>query len=146
MSSQLTSLITIFDGQNYSNWSKAMCAFLIAQGLWSYTDGINTEPYTPVNPIPPAPLPSSPAPSQKEADAHKATTDQYKVNKAQYDADAPGFPAALTAWQKGNSMVLGNITLCLSPAIQQHLSISLNTEETWDWLLKEFGSINTIHL
>jgi hypothetical protein len=139
MSSQLTSLVTIFDGQNYGTWSKAMCTFLMAQGLWSYADGTNTEPFLPTDPTPVPPLPSSPAPSQKDADAHKAATDQYKADKALYDAEAPGFPAALTTLQKGNSMALGNITLRLSPAIQQCLSINLNAEETWDWLLKEFG-------
>jgi hypothetical protein len=36
-------------------------------------------------------------------------------------------------------MALGNITLRLSPAIQQRLSVNLNAEEAWDWLLKEFG-------
>jgi hypothetical protein len=71
MSSQLTSLVTVFDSQNYGNWSKAMRAFLMAQGLWSYTDGTSSEPFLPINPTPIPPLPSSPAPSQKDADAHK---------------------------------------------------------------------------
>jgi hypothetical protein len=74
MSSQLTSLVTVFDGQNYGNWSKAMHAFLMVQGLWSYTDGTTTEPFLPVDPTPIPPLPSAPAPSQKDADAHKAAT------------------------------------------------------------------------
>jgi hypothetical protein len=119
-----------------------MHAFLMVQGLWSYTDGTTTEPFLPVDPTPIPPLPSAPAPSQKDADAHKAATDQYKTDKATFDTEAPGFPAALSAWQKGNSMALGNITLHLSPAIQQCLSVNLNAEETWDWLLKEFGMVS----
>ena len=39
MSSQLTNLVPVFDGQNYGQWVKAIKAFLMSQGLWGYTDG-----------------------------------------------------------------------------------------------------------
>ena len=39
MSSQLTNLVPVFDRQNYGQWSKAMKAFLMSQGLWGFTDG-----------------------------------------------------------------------------------------------------------
>src|SRR6266702_192233 len=39
MSSQLTSLVPVFDGSNWSTWSKAMTAFFMLQGLWGYVAG-----------------------------------------------------------------------------------------------------------
>ena len=47
MTSQLTSLTTVFTGQDYNNWSKAMRAFLMAQGLWGYASGDLPEPFEP---------------------------------------------------------------------------------------------------
>jgi hypothetical protein len=133
MSSQLTTLIAIFDGQNYGNWSKAMHAFLMAQGLWGFADGTNQKPATPVLPIPPAP-------SQKQIDGYKVTESIYNTAKAEYDCDFPAHPALLAAWQKGNDMTLGNMTLCLSTAIQQRMDPLHDTEDTWDWLRDTFGA------
>jgi hypothetical protein len=139
MSSQLTSLVAVFDGQNYSNWSKAMHAFLMAQGLWGFADGTNQKPATPVLPIPPVPLPTTPAPSQKQIDGHKVAENIYNAAKAEYDRDFPAHPALLSAWQKGNNMTLGNMTLRLSTAIQQHMDPLHDTEDTWDWLRDTFS-------
>ncbi len=44
MSSQLTSLVPIFDGSNWSIWSKAMTAFFMSQGLWGYIEGVIPAP------------------------------------------------------------------------------------------------------
>src|SRR5882757_2227901 len=44
MSSQLTTLVPVFDGSNYGIWSKAIKAFLMSQGLWGHVDGTITEP------------------------------------------------------------------------------------------------------
>ena len=44
MSSQLTYLVPVFDGQNYGQWAKAIKAFLMSQGLWGYTDGTIAQP------------------------------------------------------------------------------------------------------
>ena len=44
MSSQLTNLVPIFDGQNYGQWAKAIKVFLMSQGLWGYTDGTIAQP------------------------------------------------------------------------------------------------------
>ena len=70
MSSQLTTFVQVFDGQNYVTWCKAMHAFLMAQGLWGYTDGSLPEPLIPTLPI--APLPLDPAASQADQNAHAA--------------------------------------------------------------------------
>jgi hypothetical protein len=138
MLSQLTTFVQVFDGQNYGIWSKAMHAFLMAQGLWGFTDGTNTEPYPPTDPLPIPPLASTA--TQAESNAHDVLEAQYKVDKAVYEKDLPLHPALFTVWQKGNDMVLGNLTLCLSPAIQQCLSPNFNAQETWEWLMQEFGS------
>ena len=66
MSSQLTSLTTVFAGQDYNNWSKAMRAFLMAQGLWGYVSGDLPEPFEPTEPTEPKPLKSSPSDEEKE--------------------------------------------------------------------------------
>ena len=42
MSSQLTQLVPVFDGTNYSIWSKAIKAFLMSQGLWGHAAGTLT--------------------------------------------------------------------------------------------------------
>ena len=44
MSSQLTNLVLVFDGQNYGQWAKAIKVFLMSQGLWGYTDGSIPQP------------------------------------------------------------------------------------------------------
>jgi hypothetical protein len=138
MLSQLTTFVQVFDRQNYGIWSKAMHAFLMAQGLWGFIDGTNTEPYPPTDPLPIPPLPSTA--TQAESNVHDVLEAQYKVDKAVYKKDLPLHPALFTVWQKGNDMVLGNLTLCLSPAIQQRLSPNFNTQETWEWIMQEFGS------
>jgi hypothetical protein len=138
MSSQLTTFVQVFDGQNYGVWSKAMCAFLMAQGLWGFTNGTNIEPYPPTNPLPIPTLATTA--SQAESNTHDVLEAQYKVNKAVYEKDLPLHPALFTVWQKGNDMVLGNLTLRLSPAIQQCLSPNFNAQETQEWLMQEFGS------
>jgi hypothetical protein len=138
MSSQLTSLITVFDGQNYGTWSKAMRAFLMAQGLWTFTDGTTTEPLLPVDPTPPKPLASNA--SQQDRDIYDVADAEYKVNKAEYDVVHPLYPALLSTWQKGNDMALGNITLRLSLSLQQCIDPTSNAEQIWDWLKVPYGS------
>jgi hypothetical protein len=142
MLSQLTTFIQVFDRQNYGIWSKAMHAFLMAQGLWGFTDGTNTEPYPPTDPLLIPPLATTS--SQAESNAHDVLEVQYKVDKAVYEKDLPLHPALFTVWQKGNDMALGNLTLCLSPAIQQCLSPNFNAQETWEWLMTEFGSASLL--
>jgi hypothetical protein len=44
MSSQLATLVPVFDGTNYLVWSRAMKAYLQSQGLFGYTDDSLTIP------------------------------------------------------------------------------------------------------
>ena len=46
MTSQLTSLVPIFDSQNYNLWAQPIKAFLMSQGLWGYVNGSITAPGT----------------------------------------------------------------------------------------------------
>ena len=57
-----TSMIPILDGSNYGAWSKVMCAFLRAQGLWQYVNSHIEHPNI-LNP-------------------KKSTEDELKANKA----------------------------------------------------------------
>jgi transposase InsO family protein len=95
-------------------------------------------PVPPINPIPIPPLPSTA--NQAESDAHDVLEAQYLLDKAAYEKESPLHPALFAVWQKGNDMALGNLTLRLSPAIQQRLSPNFNAQETWEWIMREFGS------
>ena len=138
MSSQLTSLTTVFNGQDYNNWSKAMRAFLMAQGLWGYASGNLSEPFKPTEPEAPKPLKS--LPSDEEKEKYERYYAYYKNEKAAYDRDLPTFPERKAAWVKANDMTLGTITLRLSPALQQRLPHNQNAEELWDWLKNQFAT------
>src|ERR1700744_4842838 len=91
MSSQLTSLVTLFDGSNWGIWSRTMKAFLILQGLWGYMNGIIILLVITANP-----------------------------NIAAQVADHTAQVAATTAWNKANDQALGSIILRLKPELQQH--------------------------
>ncbi len=90
MSSQLTSLVPIFDGSNWSTWSKAMTAFFMLQGLWGYVTGTIPAPVIAAGPPP--------------------------VNATD-----------VALWNKNDEMARGNLTLHLSPAVQQ--AITSNTSQ-----------------
>ena len=138
MSSQLTSLTTVFDGQNWQLWSQSMRAFLMSNGLWAFVNGDQQEP---VAPSPPAGPPAAVAAtaSQAEKDACTAALTVYTSLKSQYDADLAAHPDLLKAWQKSNDMAIGNITLHLSPAIQTRLDPGKNAEDLWNWVKDTYG-------
>ena len=80
-------------------------------------------------------------------DAHTAALTVYTSLKSQYNADLTAHPDLLKAWQKSNNMAIGNITLHLSPAIQQRLNPGLNAEDLWNWVKDTYGtaSIPTVY-
>ncbi len=90
MSSQLTSLVPVFDGSNWSTWFKAMTAFFMSQGLWGYVAGTITVPVITTGP-------------------------------------PPVTAADIALWNKNDEMARGNLTLHLSPAIQQ--AVTGNTSQ-----------------
>ena len=138
MSSQHTSLTTVFTSQDWNNWSKAMHAFLMAQGFWGHVSGNLYLPVKPTEPEEPKPLKSSPSDEEKEK--YEWFVTYYKGEKAAYKQDLPTFPEHKAAWVKANDMALGTITLHLSPAIQQCLPPNQTAEELWDWLVSQNGT------
>ncbi len=105
MSSQLTSLVPVFDGSNWSTWSKAMTAFFMLQGLWGYVAG--TIPVPVVGAAGPPPVTA----------------------------------ADVALWNKNDEMARGNLTLRLSPAVQQ--AVTGNTSQIlWDAIKDRYGAVS----
>ena len=110
MSSQLTSLVTLFDGSNWGIWSRAMKAFLMSQGLWGYVNGAITMPVITADP-----------------------------NIAAQVANHTAQQAALTAWNKADDQALGSIILCLKPELQQHAT-QATSASAWDALEQRYSA------
>src|SRR6266702_843609 len=104
MSSQLTSLVPVFDGSNWSTWSKAMTAFFMSQGLWGYVAGTIPVPVIAAGP-------------------------------------PPVTAADVALWNKNDEMARGNLTLRLSPAVQQ--AVAGNTSQIlWDAIKDRYGVVS----
>ena len=67
--------------------------------------------------------------SQAEKDACTVALTVYTSLKSQYNTKLATHPELLKAWQRSNNMAIGNITLHLSPAIQQRLDPGKNAED-----------------
>ena len=118
MSSQLTSLTTVFDGTNYQLWAKQMQAFLMSQGLWGYAEGTIDEPLFPT-PV--------------DEDGKPATVSDEE--KAKYEElHAP--------WKRSQDMAQGSIMLRLTPSIQQNLAYLTTAESLWDGLKDAYDVSN----
>src|SRR6202046_4814307 len=100
MSSQLTSLVPVFDGSNWAVWSKNMQAFFMSQGLWGYVDGSIVLP-----------------------------------------AGAGVDPADIATWNRNDEMARGNLTLRLSPAIQQAVT-GTTARLLWDSVKDRYGAVS----
>ena len=122
MSSQLTTLVPVFDGTNYNNWAKAMKAFLMAQGLWTYANGDDLPP--------PAPRPTY--------------NDDGTVKEKVPDNKIKEFNLLYGTWQKMDHMALGNITLRLNDAIKQNFGIPSHSNELWSALHDAYGTTSTL--
>ena len=122
MSNQLTTLVTVFDGTNFTLWSCQMRAYLQSQGLWGFCTGDIPKPsyhpavkamaYIPADPV--------------------AKTPEVKEVKAQNEYTPSD--TKISAWHKQDDQALGHIILRLSAAIQQNLDSSHNAEDLWQWL------------
>jgi hypothetical protein len=126
MSSQLATLVPVFDGTNYLVWSRVMKAYLQSQGLFGYTDGSLTIPVS----IP--------------AVAATATTPAFAAVAAVAAYDPT--PADILSWKKSNDMAMGAIILRLSPSIQQ-LITQVTAEELWTHLtdIYDKDSLSTVY-
>jgi hypothetical protein len=132
MSSQLATLVPVFDGTNYLVWSRAMKAYLQSQGLFGYTDGSLTIPVS----IPAvAASPAVPATATTPAIAAVAAVTAYDPT-----------PAEVLSWKKSNDMAMGAIILRLSPSIQQ-LITQTTAEDLWTHLTDTYDkdSLSTVY-
>ncbi len=138
MSSQLTSLVQTFDGQNYGLWSKAMRAYLQSQGLWAHIAGSITAPIAPPLLREPPVLPETATDRQREA--HDHADDLYQKALEKYPELKKAFDAENNLWNRMNDMALGTIVLRLSPAIQQQAAQSHFAELVWTQLDTLYGT------
>jgi hypothetical protein len=132
MSSQLATLVPVFDGTNYLVWSRAMKAYLQSQGLFGYTDGSLTIPI------------SIPAVAASPAVPANTTTPAIDAVTAVPAYDPT--PADILSWKKSNDMAMGAIILRLSPSIQQLIS-QATAEELWTHLTDTYDkdSLSTVY-
>ena len=122
MLSQLTSYVPVFDGNNWNLWSSAMHAYLMAQGKGPLIVSGAHEPD--VNTAPAA------LADDANATAINAFNEENHIIVMQ--------TSARNEWRKLNDMMLGNIMLCLSPALQQMLRSYNNAANLWDQLKSMF--------
>jgi hypothetical protein len=132
MSSQLATLVPVFDGTNYLVWSRAMKAYLQSQGLFGYTDGSLTIPV------------SIPAVAASPVVPATATTPAFAAITAVAAYDPT--PAEVLSWKKSNDMAMGAIILRLSPSIQQ-LITQVTAEDLWTHLtdIYDKDSLSTVY-
>src|SRR5579859_869396 len=102
MSSQLTTLVPVFNGSNYTIWSNTMQAFFMSQGLWGYVNGSVVAPVA---------------------------------------GTAGAVAADVAAWNRQDEMARGNLTLRLSPAIQQAVS-GASAKLLWDAVKDRYGGVS----
>ena len=94
MSSSLTTLVPVLTGPNYQTWAPAMKSFLMSQGQWRIL--------------------SCPC-------LYDITLDKdgncLEMDKLPSDKKIKKNQEKIEDWEETNSKAVGNITLCLSPAI-----------------------------
>jgi hypothetical protein len=132
MSSQLATLVPVFDGTNYLVWSRAMKAYLQSQGLFGYTDGSLTIPVS-ISAV--TASPAVPATATTPAIAAVAAVTAYDPT-----------PAEILSWKKSNDMAMGAIILHLLPSIQQ-LITQTTAEDLWTHLTDTYDkdSLSTVY-
>ena len=109
-----TSLVPILDGTNYRQWAVAMKALIQSTGMWAYPMGKVSREYFPDD--------------DAEFQALTAT------RKAE-------IMASINDFEKNDGMVLGQITLRLSPTIQQNHQHCHTSASLWNTLLATYGKL-----
>jgi hypothetical protein len=132
MSSQLATLVPVFDGTNYLVWSRVMKAYHQLQGLYGYTDGSLTIPIS--------------IPAVAASPAVPATSSTPAINAVTAVPAYDPTPAEILSWKKSNDMAMGAIILRLSPSIQQLIS-QATAEELWTHLTDTYDkdSLSTVY-
>jgi hypothetical protein len=108
------SLVPVLNGTNYRIWAVAMKALIYSTGMWVYVQGkIERESF-----------PKDDAEYQQLSSTHNAE-----------------ILASITEFEKNNGMVLGQITLRLSPTIQQNHQHCLTSASLWYALQVTYGKL-----
>ena len=110
MSSQLSTVVPVFDRSNYQLWAKAMKAYLMSQGLYGHVSGTVIEP---------------PYPYKVDEDGKTLTPTKEEL-KAYHEEHDP--------WQHTQDMALVSILLCLLSSVQQNASEVDNAQQLWETL------------
>ena len=106
------SLVPTLDGTNYRQWAVAMKALIQSTGMWAYPEGKVSREY----------FPDSDEEMDKLSTARKAE-----------------ILASINEFEKNDGMVLGQITLRLSPTIQQNHQHCHTSTSLWNALLATYG-------
>jgi len=106
-SSNNASLVPILDGTNYRIWAVAMKALIQSTSMWAYVMGKVSREYFP----------------DDDAEFEKLT-----------QARKDEIMASINKFKKNDGMVLGQITLRLSPTIQQNHQHCPNSASLWNAL------------
>jgi len=106
------SLVPTLDGTNYRQWAVAMKALIQSTGMWAYPMGKVSREYFP----------------DDDAEFEKLT----KTRKDE-------IMASINEFEKNDGMVLGQITLRLSPTIQQNHQHCHTSASLWNALLATYG-------
>ena len=122
--SELSSLVPILDGSNYSMWHKSMKAYLMSLGLWGHCTGSITAPFEPENPE-----------KDKSKTASSANIELYKKDKAKYNI-------AYAAWSKDDEKALGSILLYTNNAIKEDVTSKDLASEAWDYLTNCYRQVS----
>lgn len=125
-SSSMISSIPILTGPNYQEWAPAMRAYLRSQDQWLVTD--EEEPKGEYDII-----------STETVTKQDSKGQDYEEETHTY-AKVPNNIAEIKEFRKTNSKALGNITLCLSPAIQYKYREQEDSGTLWQKLEDKYGA------
>ena len=123
MSSSLTTLVPVLISPNYQAWAPAMKSFLTSQGQWCIL--------------------SHPCLYDITLDKNG---DKLETDKLPSDEKVEENQEKIKEWEETNSKAVGNITLCLSPAIQgNYTDPSMESARTlWAALETSYGKPGVI--
>ena len=128
MSSQLTSLVPIFDGTNYQQWVSAMQSFLMSQGQWKCIKPGATVPKVSTREVPIT------SPKGKEAETEVETETITDVSQSDVDN-----------WLEDAEKALGNIRLRLHHTIGYQFNDVENPAFLWKELKEKYGDPGVAH-
>ena len=122
-SSQLTTLVPVFTGSNWTIWSSKMTDYLQAMGVWAFVSG------------------DEPAPPKYEetSDAPVASTSSGKQPAAAPTTSPRILTKEYREWRKSDHQALGCIKLRIADLIKHHIKDAEMSFLAWFTLEEKFG-------